>query len=219
MIGVYGGTFDPVHIGHLRPALDCLETLGLDELRLVPLRQAVHRPQPEAPADLRLAMLQAARAGEPRLVVDPRELERSGGSYSLHTLESLRADLGPDVPMCLLMGSDAFAGFLDWHGSEGILTLAHLVVMRRPAAGSAPAMSPQLRRLYAERAAEDVSALAGAPAGRIRMQDVTQLDIASTRVRELIRAGRSVRYLVPEAVLAIIEREGLYRTPPGGEAS
>jgi nicotinate-nucleotide adenylyltransferase len=220
MIGVYGGTFDPVHIGHLRPALDCVEALGLTELRLVPLRQAVHRPQPEAPADLRLAMLACAVAGEPRLVVDPRELERPGGSYSLHTLQSLRAEIGPAPPLCLLMGSDAFAGFLDWHRPRDILESAHLVVMRRPALapaeGPIDALPQALRRLYGERAAEDVHDLAAAPAGRILMHEVTQLDIASTRVRRLIRAGRSVRYLVPDAVLAIIEREGLYRAPSGG---
>jgi nicotinate-nucleotide adenylyltransferase len=211
MIGVYGGTFDPVHIGHLRPALDCLQTLGLAELRLIPLKVAVHRSQPEAPASLRLAMLRAAVAGEPRMIVDPRELERPGSSYSVDTLRSLRGDLGEGMPICLLMGLDAFAGFLDWHEPEAILELAHLVVMRRPKPGQGEDLSPGLRRLYGERACDGRDALEAAPAGRILMQQVTQLDIASTRIRALIRAGLSARYLVPDPVLAIIERAGLYR--------
>ena len=219
MIGVYGGTFDPVHIGHLRPALDCLETLGLVELRLIPLKVAVHRPQPEVPAALRLDMLRAAVAAEPRMIVDPRELERPGRSYSVDTLRSLREEIGAGRPICLLMGLDAFAGFLDWHEPEAILGLAHLVVMRRPKPGQGEDLTPGLRRLYGERACHGREALEAAPAGRILMQQVTQLDIASTRIRALIRAGMSPRYLVPDAVLAIIEREGLYGRPLVGHGN
>ena len=209
MIGVLGGTFDPIHLGHLRPALDCLERLGLTELRFVPLRLAVHRPQPQAPAALRLAMLEAAIAGQPGFVADTRELERPGGSFSYDTLQSLRADVGGQVPLCLLVGGDAFRGFLDWYRPREILDLAHVVVMRRP--GVAGPLDARLATLCTERAADDPAALRAAPAGRILFQGVTQMDIASTRVRELIRGGGSPRYLVPDPVLAIIERSGLYR--------
>ena len=145
MIGVLGGTFDPIHFGHLRPALDCLQALGLDEVRFVPLKVAVHRPQPMAAAGVRLAMVQAAVAGVSGLVADGRELDRAGPSYSYDTLASLRQELGPRVPICLLVGADAFNGFLTWHRPAEILDLAHLVVMQRP---DAPEPSDQVLRRW-----------------------------------------------------------------------
>ncbi|WP_295453598.1 nicotinate-nucleotide adenylyltransferase [uncultured Thiodictyon sp.] len=209
MIGVLGGTFDPIHLGHLRPALDCLQALGLAELRLIPLNVAVHRPQPQAPARLRLAMLEAAIAGQPGLRADARELQRPGGSFSYDTLKSLRAQLGDERPLCLLVGSDAFRGFPDWHRPREILDLAHLVVMDRP--GVSGPLAPALAALVSGRTCADPGSLRETPAGRILFQAVTQMDIAATRVRELIRAGRSARYLVPDPVLAIISETGLYR--------
>ena len=209
MIGILGGTFDPIHLGHLRPALDCFESLGLTQLRFIPLNVAVHRPQPQAPAAQRLAMLEAAIASQNGFVADRRELDRPGGSFSYDTLKSLRAELGEREPLCLLVGGDAFRGFLSWHRPREILDLAHLVVMRRPGASSP--LDAALQRLYAEHACTDPAALRDRPAGAILFQDVTQLDIASTQVRELIRRGRSPRYLVPDPVLAMIDRAGLYR--------
>jgi nicotinate-nucleotide adenylyltransferase len=209
MIGILGGTFDPIHFGHLRPALDCLQSLGLCEVRLVPLNVAVHRPQPLASPALRLAMLEAAIVGEPGLVADRRELERSGGSFTYHTLLSLRAELGQDRPLCLLIGADAFAGFLDWHRPADILGLAHLVVMQRP--GAPAALDADLAGFCAGRVCDDACDLAETPGGRILFQEVTQMDVSATRVRALIREGRSPRYLLPDAVISIIESEGLYR--------
>jgi nicotinate-nucleotide adenylyltransferase len=209
MIAILGGTFDPIHYGHLRPALDCLQGLGLAQVRFVPLNVAVHRPQPLAPAALRLAMVEAAIADQPGFAADARELARPGGSFSYDTLQSLRAELGADRPLCLLVGADAFRGFLSWHRPLAILDLAHLVVMRRP--GSSAALDAGLAALCAERADEDLERLRTRPAGAIRFQEVTQLDIASTRVRDLIRRGLSPRYLVPDPVLRIIEDAGLYR--------
>lgn len=209
MIGVLGGTFDPIHLGHLRPALDCLEALGLSELRFIPLNVAVHRPQPQAPAALRLAMLEAAVADQPGFRVDTRELERAGGSFSYDTLRSLRADLGDEVPLCLLLGGDAFRGFLDWHRPRAILDLAHLVVMRRP--GAHDPLTPGLQALCTGRVCAGPERLRERPAGRILYQEVTQVDISSTRVRALIHDGRSPRFLVPDPVLAIVARHALYR--------
>ena len=217
MIGVFGGTFDPIHYGHLRPALDCLQALALDQVRFVPLRVAVHRPQPLATAEQRFAMVEAALAGQPGLVADPRELEREGGSFSLDTLMSLRAELGSERPLCLLVGSDAFAGFLDWYRPMEILGLAHLVVMGRPGParpaenGSGTGMSRGLMRLLGERGCDRREALAAAPGGCILHQPVTALDISSTRIRGLIGRGLSPRYLLPDPVLGLIEETGLYR--------
>jgi nicotinate-nucleotide adenylyltransferase len=209
MIGVLGGTFDPIHFGHLRPALDCLQALGLQEVRLIPLNVAVHRPQPIASPALRLAMLEAAIAGQPGFVSDARELERPGGSFTYDTLLSLRAELGLDCPVCLLIGADTFAGFLSWHRPVDILKLAHIVVMRRPRPSLA--LDPGQAALYARHGSGDARDLAAAPAGRILFQDVTQLDISATRVRELVRQGHTPRYLLPDSVLSIIESENLYR--------
>lgn len=209
MIGVLGGTFDPIHLGHLRPALDCREALGLAEVRFVPLNVAVHRPQPQASAPARLAMLEAAIAGQPGFRVDTRELERPGGSFSYDTLAALRGELGALRPICLLIGADAFRGFPDWYRPDGILALAHLVVMQRP--GFVGPLPTRLEALCAGRMCEEAQALRESPAGRILMQPVTQMDIAATRVRDLIRAGADARYLVPDAVLEMIARDGLYR--------
>lgn len=209
MIGVLGGTFDPIHLGHLRPALDCLQALALDQVRLIPLKVAVHRPQPVAPAALRLAMLEAAIAGQPGLVADPRELERPGDSYSHDTLVHLRAELGDAEPLCLLVGSDAFATFLDWYRPREILDLAHVVIMRRP--GDPDGLGPDLKDLLRRRLCEDPTVLRDSPGGRILFQAVTQMDISSTRIRHLIGRGQSPRFLLPDPVLAICEHEGLYR--------
>jgi nicotinate-nucleotide adenylyltransferase len=209
MIGILGGTFDPIHFGHLRPALDCLQALGLDEIRLVPLNVAVHRAPPVASSALRLAMLEAAIVGQPGFVADAREIERPGGSYTYDTLISLRAELGRECPLCLLIGADAFAGFPGWHRPADILHLAHLVVMRRP--GPSVVLDPALEAFCSGRIRDRAGDLAETPAGRILFQDVTQIDVSATRVREMVRQGLSPRWLLPDAVISIIAAEGLYR--------
>ena len=209
MVGILGGTFDPIHFGHLRPALDCIQSLGLHEIRFIPLNVAVHRPPPLAPPALRLAMLEAAIAGQTGFVADRREIERPGGSFTYHTLVSLRAELGRERPLCLLIGADAFAGFLGWHRPHDILELAHVIVMQRPRPPVPPDLG--LRALWAQRISHDPGELAETPAGRILFQAVTQIDVSATRVRELVRQGWSPRYLLPDAVISIIESERLYR--------
>jgi nicotinate-nucleotide adenylyltransferase len=211
MIGVFGGAFDPVHFGHLRAALEVREALRLDAIHLLPLNVAVHRQQPRADGALRLRMLQAAVADAPGLVADDRELKRPGASYTVDTLTELRDELGPDVPLCLLVGGDAFNGFFEWHRPRDILGLAHLAVMRRP--GSLQPRDPQLRDELARRRAARPSDLQVAPAGRIWLQSVTQLDISSTRIRRTIAAGRSARFLLPDAVLDVALAAGCYAGP------
>jgi len=211
MLGLLGGTFDPIHHGHLRTALDVAEGVGLAEVRFIPLRHAVHRDQPETPAQLRLAMVRAAIAGEPRFVADDREIRRDAPSYTIHTLESLRGERGDTEPLCVLVGGDAFAEFLTWHRPHDILGLAHLVVMRRP--GWEPPDDPALQALVAQHRAAEAAELASRPGGRILLQPVTQLDISASDIRARLRAGRSIRYLVPEAVLGLIARAGLYGAP------
>ena len=207
-VGIFGGTFDPVHNGHLRIALDALEQLALAEVRLIPLAHAVHRDQPETPPELRLAMLQAATEGIPALVADDRELRRTGPSFSIDTVRSLHAEL-PHCDLCLLLGDDAFAGFSSWRDPEGILQLANIAVMRRPGnenpfAGDAGAL------LHARQ----VETLQPGVVGQIRVVAVTQLDIASSDIRNRLRDGRSIDFLVPESVQALIRQHRLYGNSP-----
>lgn len=208
-IGLFGGTFDPVHHGHLRVALEAREGLGLAEVRLLPCHQPPHRPPPFAPAGLRLELLEAAVGGAPGLVVDPRELSRSGPSYTVDTLLELRAELGPEQPLVLLVGADAFAGLPGWHRWRELVEQAHLVVLQRP--GPRQPLSPELEGLVAARELANPGELHASPAGGVLFWPVTQLEISASAVRELLAAGRSARYLLPAAVLELIERHGLYR--------
>ncbi len=204
-IGLFGGTFDPVHNGHLRIALDAVEALDLTEVRLIPLAHAVHRDQPETPAAIRLAMLQAAVNGRSQFVVDDRELNRDGPSYTIDTLRSVRAEF-PDRDLCLLLGGDAFNGFLSWRDPEGILSLANLAILERP--GHVRTPDPALQHLLERHEVKQLSA----GRGQIVISPVTQLDIAASDIRRRISAGRSIDFLVPDPVLTLIKAYGLYNS-------
>lgn len=210
MIGIYGGTFDPVHFGHLRTALEVREALHLDEVRFIPCRQPPHRAEPVASPQLRVEMLRQAVADEAGFVVDTREIDRPGPSYMIDTLASLRAELGAATPLGLILGEDAFLGLPGWHRWRELTDFAHLVVMTRP---GAPAEWPAALATHLhDRMAADANSLRAAPCGSVRFQPVTALDISATRIRELLRAGRSARYLLPDAVLETALASGLY--PP-----
>jgi nicotinate-nucleotide adenylyltransferase len=208
-IGLFGGTFDPVHHGHLRVALDALEGLDLAEVRLLPCRQPPHRPPPHASASQRRRLLESAVAGEPRLHVDARELERPGPSYTVDTLAALRAELGPVQPLVLLVGGDAFHGLPSWHRWREFIDLAHIAVLQRPGHGTD--LPLELEQLVAQRRTSQPEDLQHAAAGRVLFWRVTQLEISASHIRALVAAGRSIRYLVPAAVLDEITRQGLYR--------
>lgn len=212
-IGIFGGTFDPVHYGHLRPALEVMEALELEELRLIPGRVPPHRGAPGASPEARLAMLRLAVADQPGFVVDEREMARAGPSYSVDTLSSLRIEYGPERPLCLIVGLDAFLGLGSWHRWEEIPKLAHIVVTHRPGWQLEPHTVPGARDALAllERARlESRQALASAPAGGVWLEAVTQLEISATDVRRRRRAGRSIRYLLPDAVRRYIDENELY---------
>lgn len=207
-VGLLGGTFDPVHCGHLRLALEMRELLELPAIVLMPARVPPHRPPPGVAANLRLRMLAAAIENVPELAIDERELRRDGPSYTVDTLLSLRAE-APERPLCLLLGMDAFAGLATWYRWREIIELAHIGVARRP--GATDPAGGQVAALVRERGTDDPAVLRSAPAGSVLIRDIPALDISASRIRELIAAGRSVRYLVPDGTLEIIMKEGLYR--------
>ncbi|MEW7998850.1 MAG: nicotinate-nucleotide adenylyltransferase [Candidatus Thiodiazotropha endolucinida] len=207
MIGIFGGTFDPVHFGHLRTALDVMQAVGLDEVRFIPLHGAVHRDQPKTPAEMRLKMVRLATRQQQGFVVDDREIRRAGDSYTVDTLASLRKEQ-PDRSLCLLLGMDAFDGFLDWHRPDQILRLAHLIVMKRP--GEERPKESKVETLLDARLVSKPAQLRDRDCGMILHQPVTQLDISASKIRSLVAEGRTPRFLLPEAVLQLIENNHLY---------
>ena len=209
-IGVFGGTFDPIHFGHLRTAFELLQSLRLAELRFVPAGDPPHRGAPLAEAGARLAMVRAATADQPGFVVDDREVRRQGPSYTVTTLRELRRE-SPQLGLCLIVGMDAFIGLPTWHRWREILELAHVVVAHRPG-WRAPDAGP-LGELLAQRVTASVDDLHAATAGRIHVSQVTQLEISSTELRGIIVANRDPRYLIPDSVRDIIIETGCYTRP------
>lgn len=204
-IGLFGGTFDPVHFGHLRPALELAEAFDLDRLYLLPNHRPAHRGPTMASTMERIEMLELAIAGVARLAIDVREAERDAPSYTVDTLLQVRAE-APDSTILFFLGVDAFSGFPHWHRPEKILELANLVVVERPGASLSDA-ALALEARQRERAG--VSIVDGG-AGVISRYGVTQLEISATRLRELAAAGVSLRYLLPESVRGYIRQKGLY---------
>lgn len=206
-IGVFGGTFDPVHYGHLRSAFEMLQALQFEEVRFVPCGDPPHRGVTYANARQRLRLVECAIAGQAGFVADDRELHRDGPSYSIDTLESLRAEF-PDRSLGLIVGMDAFLGLPDWHRWEEILDLAHIVVAHRPG-WKAPDIGV-LGEKISDHGTHRVDDLHAATHGRIHIHAVTQLEIASTEIRELIAAGRDPRFLMPDEVRDAILEMGIY---------
>ena len=195
--GVYSGTFDPVHFGHLRAALEVMEAAGLAAVRFVPCATPPHRGSPVASSEQRLAMLRLAIADQPGFVVDERELSRGGVSYMIDTLASLRSEVDKQ-PLCLILGMDAFLGLESWHRWREIASYAHVLVCHRPGW-----QKPQ-RDTLAERAGlrlvRNRRGLGESPGGGLYYVPVTQLDISSTALRATLAGGGDPRYLVPDSV-------------------
>lgn len=208
-IGIFGGTFDPVHIGHLRTALELRDYLGLDTLHLMPCADPPHRETPMTPAAQRLAMLELAIAGEPGLVADDRELRRGGLSYTVDTLVGLRAERGAREPLYLCIGMDSLATLDTWHRWRELTDHAHIVVAARPG-WNLPGQGPVAEWL-ASRRVYDVDGLRAAPAGAVLVVEMTLLPVSATALRTDLAAGRSIRYLTPDPVIDYINSHGLYR--------
>jgi len=184
MIGIFGGSFDPVHVGHLIVARAAQEALGLDEVRFVPAgAQPLKRGHLAPPSD-RLAMVRAAVAETPGFAVEPLEIQRAGPSYTVETLQTLQARLS-GVPLVLLLGADAAREFSKWRDPDGIRRLARVVVLTRD--GDADRISEGLEVVR-----------------------VPAVEISATMIRARVRAGQSIRWLVPDVVADLIAARGLY---------
>jgi nicotinate-nucleotide adenylyltransferase len=196
-----GGTYDPIHYGHLRTALELRERLQLDHIRFIPCNDPPTSKQPLLDAATRLRIVQAATESEPGFIVDAREIERGGVSYTADTLQSLCADFA-DVPIAMIMGMDAFLSLPDWREWRSFTDYAHIVVARRP--GWMAPRDGVLGKLLRERGAESVQALHDDLAGHVYVAEVTQLEISSTALRKSISEGVDPKFLVPPAVRSII---------------
>jgi nicotinate-nucleotide adenylyltransferase len=217
-IGILGGTFDPIHYGHLRAATEVREALRLDEVRLIPANVPPHRAPPVASAEARLAMTVLGCAEFPGLVADDREILRPGPSYTVQTLQEMH-DEHPGRPLAMIVGSDAFAGIAGWKRWEQLFTLAHFIIVDRP---DKPllleALEPAVRIQCERRLTTDPMRLSRQLAGAIIRQPVTPQPISATELRAALAGGADarmrIRGLLPAAVLAYIERNQLYRSVP-----
>lgn len=210
-IGLLGGTFDPVHYGHLRLAEEAREALDLAEVRWLPAGQPPHRQVPRVAAVHRLEMVRRAVADNPAFAVDDAETRVDAPSYSVTTLERLRAGMG-DRPLVLLMGADAFLGLATWHRWRDLLSLTHIGVAARPGFDLSPAALPaELAGACADRLGADPCLLRAAPAGRVVQFAMTPLAISASLLRARLAAGLSARYLLPDPVREYIDRQQLYR--------
>lgn len=205
-IGLFGGTFDPVHFGHLRPAVEMAEQYDLSTLYLLPNHRPAHRDPAAASTDRRIDMLEMAIRNAPRLAVDAREALRETPSYTFDTLCEVHREQ-PRATLLFFMGMDAFAAFDTWHNWEGILTLANLVIVNRPGASHSDFSAALLKRQQLRCGSLITSGMVGV----IELCDVTQMAVSATDVRHLIAGNRSVRFLLPEQVLEYIEHNSLYR--------
>lgn len=211
-IGIFGGTFDPVHYGHLRLAEEMREQAGLQQIRIIPTGTPPHRDAPQVSAQHRSAMVRLAIADQPAFVLDDREVRRTKLCYTVDTLRELRAELGATQSLCLLMGGDAFLQLHTWHEWEQLFEMAHIVVGYRPGFAIEERIHtalPELRRHYLQRLCA-VEALSQQPAGGIVELAIPKLEISATLIRSRVAENRSIRYLLPNAVVDYIHQHHLY---------
>ncbi len=208
-LGIFGGTFDPVHIGHLRMALELKEHLGLDEMRLMPCHQPPHRQSTGVTSAHRAAMVRLAVADCPELEVDEREMHRNRISYTVETLIELRAEVGEEVSLCLAMGMDSLVNLHTWYRWQALLDYCHIVVAARP--GWAMPENGEVAELM-ERCLAVPSVLVEEPGGNIVVETLRLLPISATEIRAQIAAGESPQFLLPDPVWHYIAEQGLYKS-------
>lgn len=213
-IGILGGTFDPIHHGHLRLAQEALEQCGLVSVHFIPSGTPPHRDTPHASAQQRMDMARLALQDNPAFILDEREILRTDPCYTVDTLTSLRAELGEQRPLHLLMGGDAFLMLHTWHEWQRLFELAHIVIMQRaggrPLGNAINEADATLRNEYHARLAPAPRALCDAPAGAILVVDMPALEISATDIRRRYSDNKDARYLLPDAVANYIQSRHLY---------
>lgn len=207
-IGILGGTFDPIHAGHLRLAIELKQNLDLSRVILVPCHRPPHRQEPQASPKQRLSMVKAAIRDEAFLEVSDLEIRRGGTSYMIDTLEMLRAQF-PNQALCLLLGIDAFLGFAGWHRYQDILNLAHLVIAHRPRFQlPTRGLIASLLKKHGTTQFQDLHSHLN---GFIYSSPMTPLEISATDIRKQISLGRNPKFLLPDRVLNYIHMHHIYR--------
>lgn len=209
-IGLLGGTFNPIHFGHLRMAQELAEALNLNEVRFIPSANPPHKTAPSVSAEHRASMVQLAIENNPLFKLDTRELNRNGASYTIDTLISLRNELGNNVALSLMMGSDAFTQLNTWHRWQELLSFCHLILVQRPNNQIKQSLDKDLETLLHQHYTEHSEDLSSHAAGYIHMQAITELEISSTAIRAAFQKKLTPHYLMPEAVINYIEAHQLY---------
>ncbi len=207
-VAIFGGTFNPVHNGHLRAALEIKETLDLSAVHMIPLFAPPHREPPEVSADLRLVMLEAATSDNADLIADDREIRRSGISYTVDTLRELREELGSN-PLCMILGTDAFSHLHTWRNWEELIELAHIIVVHRP--GTDLSKNVPANELLEKLQTDKIKHLHNSPSGCFMSISIPMLEISSTQIRSMLHNDRNPRYLLPESVRKVIMEKKLYQ--------
>jgi nicotinate-nucleotide adenylyltransferase len=211
-LGLFGGTFDPVHFGHLRLATELAEAFHLEKVIFIPAGLPYHRGRDaHATSEQRLTMLKLATQRDARFDVDDREIKRSGNTYSYDTLAEIRHERGPQTPLVFLAGTDAFAGIDTWHRWAELFDLAHFAVAVRADDAQWSKRGPGTFPKEAwPRITLNPRELAAAPAGKIMTFAMTPLSISSTAIRTLAGEGASIRYLTPDPVVEYVRSHNLY---------
>ncbi|ADI28969.1 nicotinate-nucleotide adenylyltransferase [Methylotenera versatilis] len=209
-IGLLGGTFNPIHFGHLRMAQELADSLSLSAVKFIPSANPPHKPPPQVSSEHRSAMVQLAITGNSQFQFDGRELSRAGASYTVETLESLRDEFGDSASLILIMGSDAFTKLNTWHRWQELIQLCHIALVQRPASTNKESLTKELETFLHNHYTEHVEDLHESSAGLITMQAITPLEISSTAIRQALQLKHSARYLMPENVLDYIAAKQLF---------
>ena len=212
-LGLFGGTFNPIHFGHLRLALELSQALDIERVKFIPSGRPPHRNGTLASAEHRVAMVRLAITGNKHFECDTREVDRLTLSYSVDTLKEMRLELGEEFSFCFFLGSDAFLGLSTWHEWQKLFDLAHIIIGQRPGFHdiAAAQLPPALATEFSQRLQTNLDFIKSRPAGCIYIVDTTLLNISATRIRSAVQANTSPRYLLPDPLLEYIARHNLYK--------
>ncbi|MEE9330815.1 MAG: nicotinate-nucleotide adenylyltransferase [Methylophilaceae bacterium] len=211
LVGIFGGTFNPIHFGHLRMAQELVDALGLAEVRFIPSAQPPHKDDVTVSAEHRAAMVKLAIADNPLFTLDRCELEREGTSYTVDTLIELQESLSGETALCLIMGSDAFVKLNTWHRWQTLLDYAHIILVQRPGTQVQEKLPSELETLLHDHYTDQHSDLSSENSGFITMQKISAQDISATHIRHLLQHGESVHYLTPNEVIKYSNQNQLYQ--------